>query len=389
MQPLKIKTIMVSVDAAATISLVIVLTLIIYFNRKRLAFQRFGIFYAALYRTQAGIKTMDRLAKKYKRFWEAATPWIIGLGFIGMALVTFDIARSLIMILFSSSAPAVGVVLPFKAKGVFYVPFFYWIISLFIIVVVHEGMHGVMARVYNLPVKNSGLMILGVLIPIIPGAFVEPEEKKLMAAPKKQQLAVFAAGPAANIVMGLLLMAISFSIINPFTDTFYSKDGVVITEFMDGTPPAQEAGMIVGEKITSINGQVIKETNDFSNAFKEAIPGDTMTVVTSRAVHDVTLGTNPNNQKAWFGVWIEQPLRAPTWATYVVLWFKDLIFWMYLLSLGIGLFNLLPLGPVDGGRMFLTALQHITHETRANTIWKSVSFVLLGVLVTNIVMAFV
>jgi hypothetical protein len=39
-------------------------------------------------------------------------------------------------------------------------------------------MHGVMARVYNLPVKNSGLVVLGALLPLVPGAFVEPDEKK-------------------------------------------------------------------------------------------------------------------------------------------------------------------------------------------------------------------
>ncbi|VVB81849.1 Uncharacterised protein [uncultured archaeon] len=37
--------------------------------------------------------------------------------------------------------------------------------------------------------------------------------------------------------------------------------------------------------------------------------------------------------------------------------------------------------------MFVTALEKITPYS--GTIWKSVSFVLLGILITNIVMAFV
>ena len=68
---------------------------------------------------------------------------------------------------------------------------------------------------------------------------------------------------------------------------------------------------------------------------------------------------------------------------------KELIFWLAILSLGVGLFNLIPLGPIDGGRMFLTALEHLTHQARAATIWKSVSFVVLGILLTNVVLAFV
>jgi len=380
---------MVSFDTAATISLVAVLALAVYLNRSKLSFQRFGILYAAMYRTQAGIRTMDRIASKYKRFFEISAPWIIALGYIGMAFVTFDLARSLITILIGSATPTVGVVLPFKAKGVFYVPFFYWIISIFAILIIHEGMHGVMARVYGLKVKNSGLVVLGIIIPLIPGAFVEPDEKKLLQAPKKQQLAVYAAGPVSNIVTGLLLMLLMFTVITPFTDTFYSKDGVVVTELMDGSPPAQLAGVSVGEKIVEINGQAIRETDDFSNALKGAVPGDSINVVTTNAVRDITLGENPTNKKAWLGVYVDQPLKAPTWATHVVLWLKDLVFWMYLLSLGVGLFNLIPLGPVDGGRMFLTALQGVTHEKRASTIWKSVSFAILAVLITNVVLAFV
>ncbi len=380
---------MVSFDTAATISLIAVLALAVFYNRSKLSFHRWGIFYAAMYRTKTGIPTMERLARKYRRVFETLAPWIIGLGFIGMAFVTFDLARSLITILVGTSTPTVGVVLPFKAKGVFYVPFFYWITSIFVILIIHEGMHGVMARVYNLPVKNSGLVVLGALVPLIPGAFVEPDEKKLTTASRKKQLAVYAAGPAANIVTGLILMLLMFTVITPYTDTFYSKDGVVVTELMDGNPPAQQAGMAIGDKIIEINGQAIKETEDFSTALKESNPGDMVNIVTTEAVRDVTLGENPDNKKAWLGVYVDSPLKAPTWATYVALWIKDLIFWIYLLSLGVGLFNLVPLGPVDGGRMFLTMLQGITHESRANAIWKSVSFVLLGVLITNVVMAFV
>ena len=49
----------------------------------------------------------------------------------------------------------------------------------------------------------------------------------------------------------------------------------------------------------------------------------------------------------------------------------------------------MPLGPIDGRLMFLTALQHLTHEARATVVWKSVGFALLAVLLTNVVLAFV
>ncbi|RJQ22465.1 PDZ domain-containing protein [Candidatus Woesearchaeota archaeon] len=378
-----------SIDSAAFIALMVTLAAVVIINRKKLSFSRFTIFYAAMYRGTMGISLMDRIARKYKPLWQRLATLIIVIGFLGMAFVLFDLARGLIMILATDGAPSVGVVLPFKAKGVFYVPFFYWIASIFIILVVHEGMHGVMARVYNLPVKNSGLVVLGAIVPLIPGAFVEPDEKKLLAAPKKQQLAVYAAGPVANIVMGAaLLLAFSF-ILTPIADTFYSHDGVVVTELMDGNPPAVQAGLDVGEKITAINGKAITGPDDFSEALQGKSPGDSISVLTSQAVYDITLGENPQNNRAWLGVFVENPLKAPTWATHAFLWVQDLIFWLAVLSLGVGLFNLIPLGPVDGGRMLLTALEHVTHKQRADRVWKSVSFVLLGILLTNVVLAFI
>ncbi|PIN74943.1 hypothetical protein COV18_05410 [Candidatus Woesearchaeota archaeon CG10_big_fil_rev_8_21_14_0_10_37_12] len=380
---------MVSFDTAATISLVFVLALVVFFNRHKLSFQRFGIFYAAMYRTKAGISTMDKIAFRYKGFFEKATPWIIALGFLGMIVVTFDLARGLIMLLTQASTPAVGVVLPVKAKGVFYVPFLYWILSIFVILIIHEGMHGVMARVYNLPVKNSGLVVLGAIIPIIPGAFVEPDEKKLVKAPQKQQLAVYAAGPVSNLVTGLLLLGLMTFAIVPYTDSFYSDKGIVVTNLMDGNPPALQAGLQVGDMITEIDGNDIASTDDFSAAMEGKSPGDSVSILTAGATYDVTLGKNPQTDKAWLGIYVDRALENPSFWQLGVLWVKDFIFWLYLLSLGVGLFNLIPLGPIDGGRMFLTALERYTHENRAARIWKSVSFVLLGILITNVVLAFV
>ena len=66
----------------------------------------------------------------------------------------------------------------------------------------------------------------------------------------------------------------------------------------------------------------------------------------------------------------------------------DPLNWLYILNLGIGLFNLLPLGPVDGGRMLQTALLRFFSEKRANAIWKNVSIFFLMVIIFNIAMGF-
>lgn len=379
---------MVLFDWIAIIVLVAVLATLLVSNRKKIDFQRgLGVFYVAMYRTKAGIRTMDRIAGKYKRLILFLAPFIIAVGFVGMAVVCIDLIRSIINLMATSSAPAVGVVLPVKAKGVFYVPFIYWIISIFALLIVHEGSHGVMARALGMKVKNSGLMVLGVILPIIPGAFVEPDEKSLSKASPKKQLAVYAAGPFANIVCAFLFLGLLSFVFNPVADTFYAEH-VVITDMLGEGSPAEVAGLAPGESIKQIDTKPIKSPQDFSDAIREREPGDTVAVITGGTVYDVTLGKNPENDRVWFGAFVEQPVESPAWYKSAFIWLRDLVFWLFLLNLGVGLFNLVPLGPIDGGRMLLTVLQHYTPQKKAVRIWKTVSVGLLCVLLTNVFAAF-
>ncbi len=380
---------MVTFDTVSTIVLVLGLSLIVILNRKKLTFQRgLGIFYVALYRTKAGIKSIDRIAKKHTKLIQKMSWTVIIVGFVGMIIVVFDLSRSILKLVLGKSTPTVGVVLPIQAKGVFYVPFIYWILCIFIILVIHEGSHGVMAKALGLPVKNSGLLVMGAIIPLIPGAFVEPDEKKLVKASTKKQLAVYGAGPFANIVAGFLFLALLMALFNPIADGLYSKDGVVVTSLMDGDNPAKHAGLIAGEKIVGINGKPINDVEEFSTAIRSKSPGDKINMVTSNAVYDITLSENPANQRPWLGVYVEQPLANPNLFSKGWLWVKDFVFWLFVLNLGVGLFNLVPLGPIDGGRMLLCVLQKYTKETKAHRIWKSVSFCVLGILLINVLAAF-
>ena len=79
------------------------------------------------------------------------------------------------------------------------------VLALAIVLVVHEGMHGVVARIYKLPLKSAGLVFFGFL-PF--GAFVDIDEKKLFKAKKEVQNAVFVAGTAANFATSIITLAL-------------------------------------------------------------------------------------------------------------------------------------------------------------------------------------
>ena len=157
-------------------------TLILIF-RKKFQFQSFlKIFYFGMYKTKIGLKLMDTWAKKYPWLLNRICYLAIITGFIGMVVVVFDLARSLYSVIAGTSTLTVGLVLPVQAKGVFYVPFTYWIIAILVILVIHEFSHGLIARLHKIKVNSSGIAFLGIIIPIIPAAFVEPDEKQLRQA---------------------------------------------------------------------------------------------------------------------------------------------------------------------------------------------------------------
>jgi membrane-associated protease RseP (regulator of RpoE activity) len=60
-----------------------------------------------------------------------------------------------------------------------------------------------------------------------------------------------------------------------------------------------------------------------------------------------------------------------------------------LLNLGIGLFNLVPLGPVDGGRMLRLVLHKFFEKKRADKIWKNISVFFLTIILINILAGFI
>lgn len=360
--------------------------------RKRLVFQSFGrIFYFGMYKTKVGLKMMDRWAGRYPRILNRLCYLAIAIGFIGMVVVVFDLIKSAYQIIMGTSTLSVGLVLPVEAKGVFYVPFMYWIIAIAVIVVVHEFSHGLIARLHKIPIKSSGLAFLGVIIPLIPAAFVEPDEKKLRKASRFKQLSVYAAGPFANIAVGFLCLGFFILLLNPLAASMYDFEGVKVTDFMGVDSPAEISGMAAGEVITQINEMEIHDTSDFLKSIENAKPGDVAEIKTKENSYSVLLEEDPAEKDAFLGIWVttEKTMKDTGLFSYFVVWTTDLFYWLFLLNLGVGLFNLVPIGPIDGGRMLQTVLERVMHNRHATKVWHTVSFVVLAIIVSNIVYAFI
>src|SRR3989338_383309 len=380
-------------ESIAAIIFVILLSIFFFQKRKKIQWQGFfPLFYFAMLRTKLGLSWMDKLATKWPRTIKVLGFIGIIVGFIGMALLAFELLKNLTeLFVLEKAVPGVVPVLPIKAEGIFYVPFFYWIISLFIIATVHEFSHGVVARAHKIPVTSSGFAFLGVLVPIIPAAFVEPDEKIMGKKKVSHQLAVFAAGPFSNIILGFLSLGIFALLVYGAVNPLVEQTGVEITGYYlvdNVTSPAEDAGVHVGEVVTKMNGNEMRELETFQDFLDEEVKaGETIALTTNRTTYQITLKEKPGDgDDPYLGVYVKQSSdikeevkeKYGSWLPNILIWITGLFYWLFLLNLGIGLFNLVPLGPIDGGRMLKTALECMMKDKKkAHAIWKYISFVFL------------
>ncbi|MFP4112297.1 MAG: M50 family metallopeptidase, partial [Candidatus Woesearchaeota archaeon] len=307
----------------------------------------------------------------------------------GMIFIVVNLVVSLInMFRLPDAQSGVAPVLPIPVEGAVYVPFFYWILCIFIIAIVHEMSHGIVARHYGIRIKSSGFAFLNVILPIVPAAFVEPDENQLEKKKLHKQLGVFAAGPFSNIILGFIALAILALVINPLALQAVDQKGILITNVINGTP-AYEAGLIENDLINMSDDVKINTIQDFTSYIDTKDPGDEITLYSNRTSYTVTLGERPDSsEEAYMGINFAQKNEIKQsfidkygeFAPKLMYWIYDFFYWLFLLNLGIGLFNLVPLGPVDGGRMIRATLLKYLPPEKASKIWKWISYIFLAII---------
>ena len=361
--------------------------LLIFFFTHRSKFEVQGNVFA-LYKTKLGLKLMDKFAKFSPRFMSVLGVIGIFVGYAGMILMVYFLVWG-VFIIFKGGPPLLSPVLPGIqiAPGIPKLGFWHWIISIFIVAAVHEFSHGVYARLYKIKVKSSGFAFLG---PIL-AAFVEPEEKQLEKTSRKAQLSVFAAGPFSNVLLGILFLLITAFILGPISNSVLDFNGLTVSGLEENSG-LKEAGAVVGEIILSVNGYEVNGKESLSGSLDGLKPGDNVKVKTDKKEYDVKLKEHPSDKiKPYLGVSLSAKGFKQEYVDKYGLFWINALFWVYLLfwwiytiSIGIGIFNLIPLGPVDGGRMMYTSLTRFMKAETAKKVWNKISLVILLLLFINL-----
>jgi len=356
-----------------------------YFTHKKRFITQNKIF--LLYKTKLGLGLMDRAAR-ISRQLKYVGYFSVFLGFIGMGAIFVWLVKGFLnLVLVPGAKPTVGLLLPgVRIPGGFFVPFWYGIISIFIVAVLHEFSHGVFSRLFSIRIKSSGFAVVG---PIL-AAFVEPDERELQKRKKLEQLSIFAAGPAVNIYTGVIVYLLLL-LLTPFASAMVDFQGVKIID-VDKNSPAYASGLTKDEAIVNINDIQIMSVDNFTNVLGAIKAGDIIGISTDKNSYSITASEHPTEKgRGYLGVTIS-PAETKIKSNYtkygflplVFLWFIKLGMWVFMLSLGIGLVNLLPLGPVDGGRMFHTAMLTIFDEKKSKKLWKYASLLSLFLLLGNL-----
>ncbi len=372
--------------------LVVIAFLII--KRKQLEVQLKFIF---LYRTKFGLRWMDHYAKKHRE-WVILLGYVgTGVGFIGMGFIIIALLINLYDLLTNPAAVGgASLALPgVNIPGFGILPFWHWLVAIFMIAVIHEFSHGIVARAYNIPVKNTGLAFFG---PIL-GAFVEPDEKKMAKEKDIVQYSVLAAGAFSNIVMAVIAIFLVNVVTQPLLDSMTQPTGFTFDMYVNESLPFAQAGIIPGTVITSVDGKPVTRFEDFGQELVCMEPGQKLMIGSQGKNYNVVLGPHPDDaSKPYLGIMqirndatLKPQFQTGVWkiAHGILDTLTDFLRWLFLLSSGIGLFNLLPLPIVDGGRMLQIFLRKRYGDVIGEKRYRRISTFLLLLLLAILILPFV
>ena len=359
-----------------------------------------------LIHTPFGLEFFDkvakwRIAKFYARFNTYLMPAITALAIfliIGSLMVMFADAQAREGV--RGVGPAANLLIPGFNP---YLPITYGLAALVITIIIHEAGHGIVARVHNIRVDSTGLVLfLG--IPV--GAFVNIEREELNRATLKQKSAVLTAGPLNNMILAgacLIAMYLVMSTLTPLPpDPDAAQFGVMVIS-VNGGSLAEDMGIEANSVIQYVAGQQIISLDDLSESLRANL-GNTIQITWlnqagNTIAREVTLPAAVEPGRGTLGVSVtvlsrdpqevldtyknqfgQNPLAillpptfqqgfvpfsdlmAPKYTSSV---FGDnfapvanMLFWLWFINFNVGIFNALPIGPLDGGQLYGAVIEN-------------------------------
>jgi membrane-associated protease RseP (regulator of RpoE activity) len=306
-------------------------------------------------------------------------------------------------------------------------------LAFIITIAIHEFGHAILCRVENIKVKTMGALIA--VIPI--GFFVEPDEEELDRTKGMAKVRMFGAGITNNLVVGFscfILLILCMGLVIPVSQP------IIHGVYKDY--PAASAGIPPGSIVTAVNGVTVNSRAEVSSILNTTKPGNTLTLTVEkdRIVKDYPLtltawpGDIPDRTSGFMGVEyydgtavlsVIQGMVSPIGffqflivpfandsgiqflrilafetpdTTYYLVPFEGywgvvhLLFWCGWINLNVGIFNAIPMIPLDGGYIFKEGVDRLLDRRGllkySGYVTGAVSYLMLVVLVSLIALPY-
>jgi membrane-associated protease RseP (regulator of RpoE activity) len=299
-------------------------------------------------------------------------------------------------------------------------------------IAVHEFGHGFLCRVDNITEKGMGIIVA--VIPI--GFFVEPDEEQLEKTKGMGKARMFGAGIANNLVVGFICFVLLIMLVGIAVPTTAPVIHGIYKDY-----PADLAGIPQGSVVKAVNGVTVNTRDEVAVILNTTKPGDIVTLQVEKdaAPSDFTLTLAPwpselgrpsgfmgvqyydgtTIQKAIgsmlspFGVlqFLIIPFDTSANAQFLrVLAFDSpdeqyyqvpfagywgiihLLFWCGWININVGIFNAIPMIPLDGGYILKEGLDRLLDRRGllkySARVVSAVSYVMLVMLMSLILLPY-
>jgi hypothetical protein len=318
-----------------------------------------------------------------------------------------------------------------------FLPWHYALISLIITIIVHEAGHGIVARVYNVKLESTGIVLFFV-VPI--GAFVNIERNELEKTPLKYTSAILTAGALTNMILAgisLFGLYLVISTLSPLPISGAQEFGVSINGVNQGSL-AEKIGLTEGSVIQTISGQNIRSIEDLRKILESNL-GKTIEVTwydmdnnkkrdykrdyvslpisidNNRGILGVTLNnTTPDPKivldryKSFFSTNPLNLLPPPTLVQGIVPYsdlmankydsnifgssypvVANMLFWIWFINFNVAIFNALPIGPLDGGQWYGSLIASRTKKETGIAINNLITYAMVVVVLMVLLLPYI
>jgi membrane-associated protease RseP (regulator of RpoE activity) len=373
---------MIDIETLSTILFFSIVAVLIIRDRKNIEF-KYGLVIRRIKRSE---KFLDRFVNKHKKIirWTGNLAIVIGIitCFIGLYfLITFTI----------SLRRAFGIVLP-SVAGIEYprpivsIPFWYWLIGIFVVIVSHESMHAIFSRLEKVRIRDFGV-ILFLILPI--GAFVDPDMNQVKKLKLVKKLRIFFAGSFGNFLVAFFVILLTIASIE-LIQLFVEEVGIKFTNTIKGTP-AYDVGL--SGIIYQVNNHTIKNKIDFMEVINQTKPGDNLTIKTTKGTFNIRTIEHPDIKgRAFIGIsGVTESYKyklffrglVPDYVIESLILWSGLLYWLFMLNISVGIANLLPMKPFDGGYVF-EEFFNIIFKKRGKTAIYITSIITISLLLINL-----